>query len=113
MRQFKKSLWTAAAVAMAFICSLPLLCQVITGGILGTVTDSSGKLLPGAAVTITNQQTGISFQRVTDAAGEFSVSQLPVGTYQVSVSAAGFQTAETTGIGISVGMNARIDSKLA
>jgi hypothetical protein len=97
---------------VAFICSLPLLCQDITGGILGTVTDSSGKLIPRAAVTIANQQTGIAFQRLTDASGEYSVSQLPVGNYQVTISAAGFQTAITSGITVSVGMNVRVDSKL-
>jgi hypothetical protein len=97
---------------MALVCSLPLLCQVITGKILGTVTDSSGKLIPGVAVTVTNQQTGIAFHRVTDATGDYSVEQLPVGNYQVTASATGFQTSVTSGIAVSIGASVRVDSQL-
>ena len=66
--------------------------QAITGGILGSVTDSSGRVVPGAQATIINEGTGISIKRTTDNSGNYSVDQLPVGGYSVTVTASGFST---------------------
>ena len=86
--------------------------QAITGGILGSVTDSSGRVVPGAQVTIINEGTGISIKRTTDNSGNYSVDQLPVGGYSVTVTASGFSTTTTGGIGVTIGSQVRVDSKL-
>ena len=58
--------------------------------ILGTVTDSSGGVIPGVEVTVTNLATGVSRAAVTDDAGHYSVPRLFTGNYRVSASMAGF-----------------------
>lgn len=63
-----------------------------TSTIAGTVTDASGALVPDAAVTITNQGTGISVQRQTTSDGSYVAPGLSVGTYTVTATKAGFQS---------------------
>ncbi len=58
--------------------------------ISGTVTDSTGGVIPGVEVTVTNLATGASRQAVTDDSGRYSVPQLYAGNYRVSASMAGF-----------------------
>ena len=60
--------------------------------ITGTVTDSTHAVVPGAIVTATNDATGVSASRTTSSAGVYEISPLIVGTYTVTVSAAGFET---------------------
>src|SRR5215472_11363536 len=61
-----------------------------TGTITGTVADQSGAVLPHAAVTITNTDTGTVTQTATNSAGTFSRPSLPVGHYEVTVNNPGF-----------------------
>jgi len=65
-----------------------------TGTITGTVTDLTGAVIPGAAVTITNVGTGVAIPVTTNGSGEFSQPGLNVGNYSVSVLMAGFGTFE-------------------
>ena len=58
--------------------------------IQGTVTDSTGGVIPGVEVTVTNLSTGVSRQAVTSDSGHYSVPQLFTGNYRVGVSMAGF-----------------------
>jgi len=55
--------------------------QVTTADLIGTVRDSSGALVAGAQVTITNEATGVSRSALTDAAGNYLITQLPPGRY--------------------------------
>ena len=63
-----------------------------SGAIQGTVTDSSGAVVPQAAITAINQATGVETPRQTTAAGLYVLSPLPAGEYNVRVTATGFQT---------------------
>lgn len=104
---------TAAAIALLFIAGAVFVrAQVNTGGILGTVTDSSGNVLPNAKVTITNDGTGISLERTTDQTGGYVADLLPIGTYSVKLTAPGFATAVSHGIRVQIGARTRVDSKL-
>jgi len=62
-----------------------------TGTILGTVTDPSGAVVPNAKINVTNTATKITFQTVTNSAGDFNAPALNPGTYTVSGEARGFQ----------------------
>ncbi len=79
---------------MAFsllLFSAAAICQTSgTGSIQGTVTDASGGLLPGAKVTVTSTQTGVTSEFVTNGAGHFVAPLLPPGDYTVTFSAASF-----------------------
>src|SRR5579872_6783741 len=62
-----------------------------TSAIVGTVVDQSGGALPGATITVTNQQTGSKRSAKADESGRFSFPQLQPGAYAVKAEAPGFQ----------------------
>src|SRR3989304_1743423 len=66
--------------------------QATTATISGTVKDSTGAVLPGASVTVMNEDTGISRQVTANAVGRFSAPALPLGNYRVTASLEGFQS---------------------
>lgn len=76
--------------------------QGVSGRIVGTVVDSSGAAITNANVTITNQDTGIRTQIVTDSRGDYQANNLPPGNYQVEVAASGMQTTVSKGIVVTV-----------
>jgi carboxypeptidase family protein/TonB-dependent receptor-like protein len=83
-----------------------------TAGILGTVKDPSGAVLPGAEITATNTETGQSRQAVAGARGEYRLPSLPAGTYDIQATMAGFQTSIRKGIALSIGQNLVADFAL-
>jgi len=72
--------------------AFPLSAQKITGDISGDVTDKSGGVVAGATVTVENTGTGLTRTTTTNDSGNFRIPELPIGTYRVSVAAAGFKT---------------------
>jgi hypothetical protein len=95
------------AVLIALASTLTL-AQVTTGTILGTVTDPSGAVIPGAKVTVTNTDTGISTNVVSKGGGNYEVPYLVNGTYSVKVEAAGFSSFEVTSIVLNIGDEHRV-----
>jgi hypothetical protein len=83
-----------------------------TGTILGTVTDSSGAILPNVKVTVTNTATNVAFRTTTSSAGDYLAPSLEPGTYSVSAEAKGFQKSVTTGFTLAVDQKVRIDLAL-
>jgi Carboxypeptidase regulatory-like domain len=73
------------------ILSVPLRAQTVDTAIVGTVTDNSGAVIPGANVTVSSVATGIEKKAVTANTGEYSVTYLSPGTYDLTVSANGFR----------------------
>ena len=95
--------WRSAAqyglVCLAvLIFSLPGLAQQTLGSLNGTVVDSSGAAVPGATVTVTNTAINYSTTTTTQGTGFYQVFNLPIGTYTVKVSHAGFETTQLKGI---------------
>ena len=78
-------------LVVVFTLSGPVLAQVPTGTIAGTVTDQSGAVLPRATVTVTNKDTGASRIVQSGADGAFSIPALPPGPYDVLTEMSGFQ----------------------
>ncbi len=66
--------------------------------ITGTVSDQSGAVLPGAALTVTNSDTGAAFITVTNANGVYTLPSLPVGVYTLKVTSTGFKSYVRTGL---------------
>jgi len=85
-----------------------LLAQSITARVAGTVQDTSGAIIPGVEVTVTNPATGLSRVVITDEEGRYAASNLQPGEYQIAASLVGFKTAVRTGVQLSVGQNAVI-----
>src|SRR5438067_1527090 len=99
------------AICLALLC-YPLAAQQSTARLLGTVTDPSGAIISNARVTVTNVATKQQRETVTNAAGEYSISPLPVGEYAMQVEAAGFRKESLVGIALQVAQDARVDVKL-
>ncbi len=74
----------------------------VNARIRGTVTDPSGAVISGAAVTATNTATGVRYPTKSLGTGDYLFPQLPVGTYSISVSAPGFKTFTATGILLTI-----------
>jgi Carboxypeptidase regulatory-like domain len=81
---------------------VPAIAQVTTASIRGTVTDTTGAVVPGATVTVKSDQTGFTRETATNAAGFYSFAELPVGTYSVEVALSGFKSSVRTGIVLNV-----------
>src|ERR1700736_1042717 len=78
----------------------------------GNVTDASFAGIPGAAVVITNLETGTERKLVTDESGRFSAPALPVGHYEIAASKSGFRTDRRTSINLVVGQREEVDLQL-
>src|ERR1700687_3957275 len=90
------------ALAMVVLSVTTLMAQTFRGTILGTVADNSGAAVSGAQVTVRNLNTGMERSTQTSADGSYSVSELPIGTYRVTVSQTGFQSTVTSGVAVDV-----------
>jgi hypothetical protein len=86
--------------------------QVTSADILGTVTDSSGAVVPNATVVLTNLGTNEKRTGTTNGAGDYTFSLLPVGHYSISVKAGGFQSSITKDLAVEAGDRARNDVRL-
>jgi hypothetical protein len=100
------TLWLSLA-----LIATPAFAQTITGRIDGRVADSSGAVLPGATVTVRNDNTGLSVALTTDPSGVYTATNLPVGTYTVSVELQGFRRAQRTGV--QLGADGRLTADFA
>jgi hypothetical protein len=84
----------------------------VTGSVVGTVTDTTGGVIPGAAVTAQNVDTQVENSTKTNADGVYSFPNLAVGHYNIKIQAAGYSNYQETGVVIDVNSALRIDVKL-
>src|SRR6266446_1194465 len=89
-----------------------LVAQTFRGTILGTVTDASGALVAGANVKVRNVGTGQERTTTTSSDGSYAIPELPIGTYAVTISQSGFQTAVANNVEVSVAGERRVDAQL-
>jgi hypothetical protein len=90
---------------------LPAFAQV-SANIEGVVTDSSGALVPSAAVSAKNVETGAIRNSTTDHIGRYLLLSLPIGQYEIKSTKSGFQDAIRTGVHLVVGQDAEVDLRL-
>src|SRR5579864_2870878 len=75
-----RELFSILAIVAVLICGTnQLLAQVDAGAILGTVKDSTGRIIPGAKVTVTNDETGVVVNGTTNSTGEYTFSPIKIG----------------------------------
>jgi hypothetical protein len=86
--------------------------QVATGQISGRVTDTSGAVLPGVDITVTQTATAITRTTVTNEAGQYSIPSLPLGPYRITATLQGFRTFVQEGITLQVNANLVVDPTL-
>jgi len=111
------SVTSLAALLLLGMLSLALtpasLAQGITGSITGTVADSTGAAIPGATVTVRDTATNAVHSVTTSDVGSYTVTQLPPGTYTVTVAKANFKSYKQTGIVLSIDQVAQINAELS
>src|SRR6184192_2228310 len=105
-----------ALLVFLFCCVVlsisPLLYGQANGSFLGTVSDKTGSVISGAAVTVTSQGTGLSRETKTDDTGHYLTPLLPVGNYTIRVNSQGFKTVEQTDIRLQVNEQREVDFTL-
>ena len=94
-----------ACVSMAFS-------QASTADIIGAVLDQNGAAVAGANVTVSNTATGLKREAVTADTGDYSISQLPPGDYEVKVGATGFSTSVVQKVSLAVGQRQTLNVTL-
>jgi hypothetical protein len=109
---YLSSYWKRTFMAIAVVLGIALCCSTAiaqsgAGSIQGTVTDSTGAVIPGAAVHVVNQGTGIATDTKSNAVGFYQIPDLFTGTYVVTITVPGMKTYKQS-IELLVAQNAEI-----
>ena len=113
MRSFRSLLpRLLTMMAVAALCTSALFAQQTLGGITGDVTDPSGSVIPGATVTVLDEQTALSRAATSNGAGTYSFVNLPIGSYTVTFAANGFETQKTPHITVQGNRTATLNAQL-
>ena len=93
---------------------LPLLAfaQADRGTLTGTVMDQQGAVVPNAKISVRNPQTGGQYDTITTSTGNYSLAQLPAGSYDLTVELTGFKRHGQQGIDVGVAQTVRVDAVL-
>jgi Carboxypeptidase regulatory-like domain len=103
--------WTTMAAVCA-VLAVSAWAQAVNGTLLGTITDSSGAIVPNARVTATDVNTGISRNTNANPDGNYTFPNLPPGSYSVSAEQTGFKRATRVGLDVVVNTTVRADLML-
>jgi len=98
-----------AAVVAVLLLPLTAAAQFDTATVLGTVRDSTGGVVPGVTVKLTNVSTGITTDTVTAAEGNYQFGNVRIGPYTVRAELTGFAAAEATDVVVTVGARQRVE----
>jgi len=100
-----RKFWTVLSV-MALMLGLVAVgqvsAQIISGDLVGTILDKTGAVVPGASVEAVNVETGVKYTTKANDLGEYRISNLPVGTYNVSASSTSFATTVINGFKVEL-----------
>src|SRR6185437_9266851 len=85
-------------LAVLLCAGLPLLAKTVSGDLTGTIYDQTGATVPNATIVARNTSTGVDVTSKATSTGDYRIPNLPVGTYDLTVSAPGFTTAQVKGV---------------
>ena len=110
----KKSLFGALVLVLASACIAPtaIHAQILQGSVEGNVTDASGAAVPGAQVTVTNEQTGLTRTGESNEVGAYTFLTVDPGMFTIRVAMEGFQTAQQTGVDVRPNAVTRVNMTL-
>ncbi len=97
------AIWLVAIAVLALGAAQRVNAQILYGSVAGTVSDQTGAVVPNAAITIVNDNTGFTRNTTSGSAGDYRLADLPGGTYTLSVTAQGFKPLKQTGIRVAAG----------
>jgi hypothetical protein len=99
-------------VSLFLISALALFAQSDRGTITGTITDPGGAVVASAAVEARNTGTGATYPVASSATGNYTIAQLPSGTYEISVTVPGFKKFVRTGLIVQAAQTIRVNATL-
>ena len=111
-KSFRISLALAILACASFLLTLPASAQSVYGSIYGTVTDKTGAAVAGATVTVKDEAKGTIVTVTSNGSGDYSVPHLIPDVYDLKVSAKGFKSFETKGVGVEADAAPRVDPTL-
>jgi Carboxypeptidase regulatory-like domain/TonB dependent receptor len=100
------------SIVAGLVLPRPTIAQVDMGSISGTVRDTSGAVIPGVKVVLTNVDTGITTSTTTGSEGQYTLSPLKIGHYSVSAEATGFQAVRQNNVTVDVQQKVEVDLTL-
>jgi opacity protein-like surface antigen len=100
------------ALLLALSCASEIQAQALSGTIVGTVSDQSGSVIPGANVRLVNDATQFTRIAVTNAEGQYVAYSVPTGIYTITVEQAGFQKLVRSGVRLTAADTLTIDLQL-
>jgi hypothetical protein len=86
--------------------------QVLYGSIVGDLKDTTGASVPGVTIAVTNRGTGLTREAVADAAGHYSLPDVPAGVYTLKATQQGFKTVEQAAVTVNINSVTRVDITL-
>jgi hypothetical protein len=110
--QMKATIRTFTAILAVLIGVATAWGQLYSGSVTGLVLDSSGAVIPGARVTLADEDKGTVLNSVTDASGRYLFRGVPPASYRITVTMQGFQSQDRAGIRIDVDQNATVNFSL-
>lgn len=111
--KFSRILPVVVLFLVSSLSGLAAFAQGSSGGLNGTLTDSSGALVGGAALSLVNEATGVQRQTTTNATGTYVLNNINPGTYTIRATHAGFAQAERSGVVIGVNQTVTMNLALA
>jgi hypothetical protein len=111
-RRARSMIALCAVLAVAAIHLETGFSQTTNGTFRGTVSDQTAAAVPSARIRVTNTETGVWLEAVTNGSGEYVVPNVPPGLYDLKVSLVGFETLEMRGLTLLVNQNATVDLTL-
>ena len=111
----RRSGWGLRWLALALLLlSVPvgLFAQAYYGTIVGTVADSTGAAIVGAKISVVSNATGVQFTTTSSSIGAYSLAQVPVGTYTVTITAPKFKTFVAQGVAVHVSTDTSVNAAL-
>ena len=90
------------SIFFVLMIGFPVFAQTFRGTVSGTVVDAQNAVIANADIQLTNPATGTTLRAKSSASGDFNFPELPVGTYELTVGASGFQTRKIAGIDIKL-----------
>ena len=112
MRTFLKIFRGVSIILVLFVLTISTSAQVTTADVTGTVTDSSGQLVAGATVTVSNPKTGFSRTTTTNDSGTFRLTELPPDAYTITVEATNFSKSLVRDLELNVGTTRSVNIEL-
>jgi outer membrane receptor protein involved in Fe transport len=97
---------------VALLSLRPLGAQTVYGSIYGTVLDTSGAVVPNAAILVKSQQKDTSFNAQTNSVGQYRIDHLVPDTYSVTVTASGFKSYTVNNLQVNAGETPKVDANL-